>query len=507
MKGFHRLVAGIAISVIAALLPARADAATAQVSFILVSDIYQMDEQRRSDGRAAGGFARLAAVVKAERAKGGHVLFVHAGDTLSPSLMSSFDQGAHIIALSNMIRPDVFVPGNHEFDFGKEVFLQRMAEAKFPLYAGNLRGPDGQPLPGFKDRAILTFDGVRIGVATATYDDSPRVADTGDLTFAPTVDSVKEQAAALRREGADFIVAAVHASRGQDYALNATGAADLILSGHDHDLFINYDERSAIVEATYDAHMIVIVELAIDVREADGRRTMTWRPQFRVIDTAGVAPDPDVAAAVAKYEDQLKGEMDEPLAATAVELDSRNATVRAREAAIGNLFADAMRTAAKADVALVNGGNIRAGRVYAPGSKITRRDVLEELPFNNRIVTLEVSGKDLRRAIETGLRALPDAAGAFPQVSGMTIVADPSRLAGGRVVSIRVGDQPLDEAKTYTLATNEFLARGGDGYDMLRDAKRLLPPDDAPMMANEVMAYLRRIGTARTGVEGRIVLQ
>lgn len=507
MNAYFRSAGWLLITIIAAGIAYRADAATTQITFILASDIYQMNEQRRANGKAGGGFARLAALVKAERAKGRPVIFVHAGDTLSPSLMSGLDRGAHIIRLTNMIAPDVFVPGNHEFDFGQEVFLKRMGEAKFPLYAANLRGPDGQPLPGFKDRSILNFSGVRIGIAGATYDDAPRVADSGDLKFAPIVDTIRREAEALRHEGADFIVAVVHASRGQDYALNATGAADLILSGHDHDLFINYDERSAMVESSYDANMINVVEVAIEVNEASGRRTTVWRPQFRVIDTATVTPDPEVAAAVAAYEGELSREMDEPLATTAVELDSRNATVRAREAAIGNLFADAMRASAKTDVGLINGGNIRGGRVYPANSQITRRNVLEELPFNNRVVTVEIIGKNLRRAIETGLRSLPDAAGRFLQVSGMTIEADLSRPPGQRVLSIKVGGQPLDEAKTYTVATNDFLARGGDGYEMLRDASRLLLAGDSPMIANEAMAYLRRIGTVRAGVEGRIVLK
>lgn len=507
MNAYLRLAGSLLIMVIAAGFVHRAEAASARITFILASDIYQMNEQRRADGKAGGGFARLAALVKAERAKGGNVIFVHAGDTLSPSLMSGLDRGAHIIRLTNMIAPDIFVPGNHEFDFGKEVFLKRMEEAKFPLYAANLRGADGQPLPGFKDRAILTFGGVRIGLVGATYDDTPRVADAGDLKFAPIVDTIKREADALRGEGADFIVAVVHASRGQDYALNATGAVDLILSGHDHDLFINYDERSAIVESSYDANMINVVEVAIEVDEAKGVRKTAWRPQFRVIDTATVTPDPEVAAAVAAYEGELSHEMDVPLATTAVELDSRNASVRTREAAIGNLFADAMRASAKTDIGLINGGNIRGGRVYPANSAITRRNVLEELPFNNRVVTVEITGKDLRRAIENGLRSLPDAAGRFPQVSGMTIEADSSRPAGERVRSIKVGGQPLDEAKTYTVATNDFLARGGDGYDMLRDAKRPLQADNSPMMANEAMAYLRRIGTVRAGVERRIVLK
>ena len=108
--------------------------------------------------RAASGsvaFARLAAVVKAERAKGGYLIYVHAGDTISPSLMSGFDRGEHIIDLLNMAPPDYFVPGNHEFDFGKDVFHKRMEQAKFPKLAANLRAADGSSIAGIEDQKML----------------------------------------------------------------------------------------------------------------------------------------------------------------------------------------------------------------------------------------------------------------------------------------------------------------------------------------------------------------
>jgi hypothetical protein len=219
----RRLVA--AILLIAATVSAHAQTARTTVSFILVNDIYQMSAQIMADGRSRGGFAKLAAVVKAERAKGGHVVFAHAGDTLSPSLTSGLDRGAHIISLTNMIAPDIFVPGNHEFDFGKAVFFQRMGEARFPLFAANLRGPDGAPLPGFKDRAILTLDGVRIGLTGATYDGTARVSSPEDLKFAPTVDSVRAETEALRGEGADFVVAVVHADRSRPTSSGRPAAA------------------------------------------------------------------------------------------------------------------------------------------------------------------------------------------------------------------------------------------------------------------------------------------
>jgi 2',3'-cyclic-nucleotide 2'-phosphodiesterase (5'-nucleotidase family) len=421
--------------------------------------------------------------------------------------MSGLDRGAHIVTLTNMIAPDIFVPGNHEFDFGKAVFLQRMAEARFPLFAANLRGPDGQPLAGFRDRAIVTFDGVRIGLTGATYDDTPRASSPEDLKFLPTVDTAKVQAEMLRREGADFVVAVVHAERRQDYALFATRAVDLILTGHDHDLFVNYDGRDAMVESSSDAHYVTAIDVTITVKSTDGRREVAWRPEFRIIDTATVTPDPEVAAAVKGFEAELTRELDVAIATTAVELDSRTATVRTREAAIGGMIADAMRASTQADAAVMNGGGIRGDRVYAAGTPITRRDVLAELPFNNRVVTMELPGRELRRALENGLSALPEARGRFPQVSGLSVVADMSRPAGSRIVSVRVGEATLDDSRIYKVATNDFLARGGDGYTMFQDARHLLPPDDSPLLANEVMVYLRRIGTVQTGVEGRLVLR
>jgi 2',3'-cyclic-nucleotide 2'-phosphodiesterase (5'-nucleotidase family) len=499
------LVAPVAFALDLLARPARA--ATTLLRVILVNDIYLMAELKGPDGRTRGGFARLAAVVKAERAKGGNVIFAHAGDTLSPSLMSGLDRGAHIITLTNMVRPDIFVPGNHEFDFGKAVFLQRMTEANFPLYGANLRGPDGQPLPGFKDRSIVTIDGVRIGLTGATFDDSARVSNPGDLNFMPTVATMRNQAEALRREGADFVIAVVHADRRQDLALMDTRAIDLVLSGHDHDLFTEYDGRNAVVESSFDAHYVTIIDVAVDVTVRDGKREVRWWPRFRIIDTATVTPDPEVAAVVAGFEQELTREMDVPLATTAVELDSRGATVRTHEAAIGNVIADAMRASAHADAAIMNGGGIRGGKVYAPGSAITRRDVLAELPFGNRVVAIEVSGATLRQAIENGLSLLPAAAGRFPQVSGLAVEAEVSRPRGHRVTSIKVGGAPLDGGKLYRLAVNDFMARGGDGYAMFTDAPRLLPILDAPLLANEVMVFIRNTGTIRTAAGNRLMLK
>jgi 2',3'-cyclic-nucleotide 2'-phosphodiesterase (5'-nucleotidase family) len=481
-----------------------ATTSVARLTFVLVNDIYLTSGVVFPDGKRRGGFARLAAVVKAERAKGGRVFFAHGGDTMSPSLMSGFDRGAHIIALTNMIGPDIFVPGNHEFDFGKEVFLQRMGEAKFPLYAANLRDPAGAALPGFKDRSILDIDGVHIGLIGLAYDASPKVSSPEDLQFRSTIDTARQQAAALRKEGADFIVAVMHANRGDSLALQFSRSADLMLTGHTHDLFVNFDGLSAIVESTYDAHYVTAIDLEISVRERGGKREMSWWPQFRIIDTATVEPDPEVAAAVARYEAEFSRSMDVKIGTTAVQLDSRTATVRTQEAAIGNLFADAMRAATHANVAILNGGGIRAGKIYPPDSAITRKDILAELPFNNRVVVVAVTGAELKAAIENGVSALPGSAGRFPQVSGLRVLIDAARPAGSRVVSMEVDGAPLEEKRSYRVAVVDFMARGGDNYTMFRDAIRITPDNDAQLLAGEVMRYIEELGTVRTGIEGRI---
>lgn len=489
-------------------LPGRAaaQATRSKVTFVLVNDIYQMSEQAAPDGDPRGGFARLAAVVKAERAKG-KVLFVHAGDTLSPSLMSGLDRGEHIMMLTNMIAPDVFVPGNHEFDFGKDIFFERMRQAKFPLYAANIRNQDGTLIQGFLERSIIDIDGIRIGLTGATDEDAVILSSPGDLKFPPSVATVERQAAALRKEGADVVVAVVHTDRAKDEEMYRMQAADIILSGHDHDLWLNYDGRTAAIESSYDAHFVTCMDVTFTVRTNEGRREVLWHPEFRVIDTRHVTPDPEVHAVVKEYESKLSGALGTVIATTAVELDSRNPVVRTQEAAIGNLIADAMRADTGAEIAITNGGGIRGGKIYPPGSALTRRDMMSELVFRNHIAVLEISGKAIKAGLENGFSILPRPAGRFPQVSGLKIVVDPSRPVGQRIVSIDVHGAPLDDTKTYKLATNDFMANGGDGYEAFDNVRELLPGHDGPLMINEVIKYLEKIKTVRTGVEGRIVIK
>jgi 2',3'-cyclic-nucleotide 2'-phosphodiesterase (5'-nucleotidase family) len=471
-------------------------------TLLLVNDIYKM-----SDTKGRGGFARLAAIVKSERTRGIPVLFCHPGDCFSPSLMSGFDQGAHIIQLTNMIGPDVFVPGNHEFDFGLDVFQQRLKDAKFPFFAANLRQADGSPLPGIKDTAIVSLGTVKVGLIGLALAATPTMSQSGSLTFAPELATLRAHATSLRSQGADMLVAVAHTPRSVDFDIVRSRLVDVLLTGHDHDLAIGFDGKTVMVESNEEGNFVTAIDFVVDIKGEGKDRKVTWLPSFRVHDSSTADPDPEVSAAVQRLEAGLSSELDTNIGVTALELDSRTSIVRSQETAIGDLVADAIRVATGADAAITNGGGIRSNKVYAAGTNLTRRDILSELPFGNTTVLIELKGQNIKDALENGVSLLEDRAGRFPQVSGLRLVVDSKAPAGSRIVSVEVNGEPLEVTRTYKVASNNFLLAGGDGYDARGSGKILIGATDGKLLANEVMVYIRRLQSVNVKPEGRITIR
>ncbi len=491
----------LAVLAAATLFVPAALAETVNITFLLTSDIYDFDVGQA--GR--GGFARLNAVVKAERAKGGHVIYAHAGDMISPSLLSGIDKGANTVALLSLAAPDFFVPGNHEFDFGPDIFRTRMKELKSRLLAANLRTADGKIAEGFADSEIVDVAGLKVGILGITADDTAEVASPGaDYKFLPSVETAEAMAKDLRKLGAELVVGIVQTDRVQDQALLQSHVFDLLLSGDDHTLDIHYDGRSALAESMTEAAYVTAVDLTIDVQENDGKRSISWWPNFRIIDTASVTPDPETQAEVDKYKAQLSKELDVVVGASATPLDSRKASVRSAETAIGNLIADAARAATAADAAITNGGGIRGNKEYPAGTKLTRKDIFTELPFGNKTVKLEVSGEAIWAALENGFSEVENGAGRFPQVSGLVVEADFKQPKGSRVLSVTMGGKPLDRAAFYTLATNDYMQGGGDGYVMFKSAKVLVDALAGKLLASDVMDYIAARKEVAPAIEGRI---
>jgi 2',3'-cyclic-nucleotide 2'-phosphodiesterase (5'-nucleotidase family) len=353
---------------------------------------------------------------------------------------------------------------------------------------------------------MFEFGGVKVGLVGLAADDSREKSSPGDLVLLPTVETGIAEASKLRKDGADLVIAVAHASRSKDRALFDSRAADVILSADDHDLNVFFDGKTLLAESKEQGEFVTAIDLAIDVEESDGRRSVKWWPNFRLIDTASVEPSAAAAAKTKEFEEQLSKELDIAIGTTETPLDSRRPIVRGGEAAIGNLIADALRAAVDADIAVVNGGGIRGNKEYPAGTVLVRRDVLAELPFGNKTVLVEITGETLLAALEHGVSQVGEGAGRFPQVSGLTMQVDLKKPAGSRVVAVEIGGAPLDPRAKYRLATNDFMLRGGDGYEMLAQGNVILGELDGKLLADDVMSFIAKAGKIAPKVEGRVAL-
>jgi 5'-nucleotidase / UDP-sugar diphosphatase len=500
LRIFTRFLAALCV----ALAPAAAAAQTAmpgetvtRLAFLHFNDAYKISPEA-----GLGGFAGMATLLKRERSRHAHHFTTFGGDLISPSLLSGVTKGAHMIELMNAIGIDVAVLGNHEFDHGPDVLRQRIAESRFPWLAANALGPDGKPFGGAGSIHVAKAGPHTVGFFGLITPEA-RIYIRGGMPvrFGGYVEHARAAVAELRRQGADIIVAVTHMDVNEDMDLaRKVLGIHLILGGHEHHPIAVYQGGTLIVKAGQDAQFLGVVELLAIKAENRLRVVPDWRlmPNFRV------PPDADVEAIVKRWEDKLAAELGEPIGTTETPLDSRSDTVRSREAAIGNLIADAQRAAMGADAALMNGGGIRAGRLYAAGTVLTRRDVLGELPFGNIVMVLEATGAELKAAIEHGLSEIEGPSGRFPHVSGMAVTFDPKRPVGARVVSLTVGGEALDPARRYRLAVNDFLASGGDGYAALVPLRRIVDSIGGPNLTTVVIEYVKGRGRVAPRVEGRM---
>ena len=480
-------------------LPQISMAETIKLTFLGVGDIYSFD-----DDNGRGGFARLNAVAKAERAANPNTIYVFDGDMLSPSILSGFDKGQNTVDLTNLEPFDLAVPGNHEFDFGPENFLEKVAASKYPWAAINITQADGSPLPGVGGVMVKEVAGLKIALIPVAQDTSPTVASTGDLIFGPTVDMGIDAARQAREDGADLVVGVVQTDKSNDELLIASKAFDVILSGDDHSYGTSYDGITAYVETSIDGKFLAPLDLMVDVSEKDGKRSVKWTPMFRFIDTANVEPDAESQAMVEAFKTQLDESLNVEVGVTEGMLDSRRNVVRGEESAMGNLIADAIRSATGADIALVNGGGVRGDTTYDAGRMLTRRDILTELPFGNVTILTELPGSQVLAALENGVSQFEKGAGRFLQLSGASIVFDPSAPTGSRIVEALIGGAPLDLDKVYKVAANEYILDGGDGFTSLGGGNVLINGGNGNLMANDVMDYVVKMGGVTSKVEGRV---
>jgi 5'-nucleotidase len=305
----------------------------------------------------------------------------------------------------------------------------------------------------------------------------------------------------MRAEGATIIVAVTHLAMPEDKKLAQTGLVDVILGGHEHELLQSHAGRAPIFKWGSDARVLGRIDLNINLKT---RRleSMDW---MGIPVTDATPDDPDAARVIAEYEKKLSVELDKPLGSTTIELDGTNLGSRTRETNLGNLIADAFRARTNADIAIVNGGSIRANTTFAVGS-ISKRDVISMLPFENPIVKCEATGAQIKAALENGVSQVVETteSGRFPQVAGLSFEYDAGKPAGSRVVSVVINGQPLDEKKVYTMASSIFLIEGGDGYTMFKMSKLLIAEESAAIDSAILSDFISAAVEVSPKIEGRI---
>jgi 5'-nucleotidase len=469
-----------------------------KVTLLQVNDVYQFAPV---DQGKSGGLGRVLTLKKLIQQENPNTLFLMAGDTISPSVESITYKGAQMIEAWNAVGLDYATFGNHEFDFGPEVLVQRIKESKFGWIAANVIDKrTGQPFGDAKRFVVREFGGVKVGLFGLVLPETKITSRPGEnVEFRNPCDTAKNVVSELHGQGVKVVVALTHLSMREDKEVARCAGVNLIIGGHEHTLLESHAGAAPIFKMTADARELGRIDLNISpTGELD---SIDWK--VIPVDSA-TKEAPEFAAVYRKYANLL-AELAKPIGRTRVALDARSKENRTRETNVGNFIADAFRKATAADVGLVNGGSVRADTIIGPG-RLTQRDLLSILPFKNKLVKIEVTGATLRAALEHGVsRSAEDSEpGGFPQVSGVQFSFDATRKSGARLVDVKVNGLPLDGAKKYTLTTTSFIALdGGDGYSMFKGSPVIIPLERAPI---DVDVVRKAFGTRAIAprIEGRI---
>lgn len=518
---------------VALLLPAGAiaqDPDTFTVTILHTNDTHAHHEPNAAGD---GGAARQAAVVNQIRAEGGNVVLLDAGDRFTGTLFHQQYRGQDSVQIMNAIGYDAMTLGNHEFDDGDQVLADFIDGVHFPVVNANIDVTGSAILDGkVKPTAILEVGGEQIGIIGLTTADTPTISSPGKgLVFDADYAAVTQKAVDdLTAQGVDKIVLVTHIGLDKDKEVAAaTRGVDLIVGGHSHSLLSNAYQASVaeypVVVNDLDGAPVSIVQ-AGEYDQYLGRIDVTFDAAGVVTDAAGdtillsrfITPDPTVDGIVKTLAAPIEELKQTPVGESAVFLVGDRAVCRVQECNLGNFVTDAMRAATGAQIAITNGGGIRSNvpvgaetpaDVTLPAPiTVTLGDVLTVFPFGNLVSTFKLTGANVIASLENGVSLVEEGSGRFPQVSGIHYTWDGSKPAGSRIVSVEVVAEdgttsPIDPAAIYTIVSNDFMRKGGDGYEAF--ATNAIDPYDFGKPLDQVLQEAIKAGSPIAPmVEGRI---
>jgi len=466
-----------------------------------------------------GGLPAIATLVEDIRDEHPNVLLLDAGDLNTGRPESNFFDTTPDIIGYNYIGYDALTLGNHEFDKPLAILEKQQRLANFPFISANISYADGTPV--VEPYIIKTFDDIRVGIFGLTTAETPTVTSpniTGSLLFEDEVEAAKRIVAELEPK-VDIIIAVGHLGLYDDNTLGSrrvvsmVDGIDLFIDGHSHTnlseaVWVN---ETPIVQAwqwglhvgkatiTVDNGKLSAFDweaLPVNLKEvsedADGNNIYTYIGEE-------YTEDPYLLAALIPYKNQVEVELGEIIGnATAFFNQSE---VRITETALGNLVSDAMlweTERLEVDFAIQNGGGIRAD---LPEGSIKKKLIYEILPFDNTVITVEMTGVEVQEMFDF-FPTIPRGKGGFPQVSkGVEFTVD---FTSGETRDISINGEPIDPGRTYKVATNSFLATGGDKYVMMTNGYQY---DTSRFQRDTLIDYIQHLGGSITPkVEGRITV-
>lgn len=504
-----------------------------------------------------GGFARLKTALDEMRAQHPELLFLHGGDAVQGTLYFTLFNGAPEFDFLNLLGIDAMTFGNHEFDRGCKPIPGWIKRSSFPWLSANIdfsREPAIAPL--VMPYLIKEIHGQRVAVIGVTTQTTPQsTMDAGAAVFKDAVTSARRQVAALTAQGINKIILLSHLGYLQDLALAAqVSGVDIIVGGHSHSLLGDEQKLAAVglkPAGPYPAELLapdgkrvlvvqawqwghVLGRLHVDFNPAGViigyKANMTipvgdrfvrdnkpvppgseaYREIIKMMEAGGTArvfsEDPAVVALLAPYKRQVEEYRQVRIA------QAKNDIVRGLNSGPGPLAADSLLAAVPhARVALVNNGGVRRDLL---AGRISVGDVLEILPFANTLVLVDLTGAQIKTALEEGIDYLLEKyPGAdqplMPYVAGIRFSVRPAATSGDRISNLEVKEngvyQPLKPQEVYRLVTNAFVAAGRDGFAAIKNAAGS-QSDTGIIDSDAFREHLRSLGAVVNPTEPRIVI-
>ncbi|MBD3285515.1 hypothetical protein GF359_03690 [candidate division WOR-3 bacterium] len=457
-----------------------------RLTIVHINDTHgQIEPIKAKDGREYGGFARVAYVVDSLRNEAEEnnnpLLFLHAGDALQGPPISNMSKGKLDFELLNRMDLDAMVAGNHEFDFGQDNLESLESEAEFELLSANVLDEAGNFL---FERYIESKAGrnsvLLVGLTTPATPSGTHPENVKGLVFTSPDTAMADNIQLLEYGEEDLIIALTHQGVYYDSLLALkVPEIDLIVGGHSHTVLEQPREINNALVVQAGASTLYVGKFDAKVKRGE---ITDW--EYELILLADSIPeDTGIAKRIAAESKLVDEKIAQPLGKTEVSLvpgfcDKRD------ELSLGNLLARLIKEETGADFAFTNAGGVRAS--IHPGD-VSLKNILTALPFNNTIVTMELTAEQVRQVLSTDIAHGPHSGGTL-HLAGITYETE-----NDSVVNINIEGNLLDESRTYRIATNNFLAAGGDGYEVLKQGCDFC---DTGTAVNAVLAsYVERKGT------------